>query len=51
MLEDNLSHMEQSIKAIKDRDEERLADILHRFALQQCHQVLEAIDQTGGKTA
>ncbi|MGF2735431.1 GntR family transcriptional regulator [Marinobacter sp. DUT-1] len=43
VLEDNLSNMEESISAIRDRDEERLAGILHRFALQQCQQVLDAI--------
>ncbi|MBC7183463.1 MAG: FCD domain-containing protein, partial [Marinobacter sp.] len=51
VLEDNLSHMEQSISAIKDRDEDRLAEILHRYALQQCQQVLAAIEKTGHKTA
>ncbi len=43
VLEDNLAHMEESIRAIKDRDEERLALILERFAQQQCRQVLEAL--------
>jgi len=43
VLEDNLANMEESIGAIRDRDEERLAGILHRFALQQCQQVLDAI--------
>ena len=43
VLEDNLANMEESISAIRDRDEERLAGILHRFALQQCQQVLDAI--------
>lgn len=47
VLEDNLAHMKQSISAIKDRDEDRLVDILHRYALQQCHQVLQAIEKTG----
>lgn len=47
VLEDNLAHMRQSISAIKDRDEDRLVDILHRYALQQCHQVLQAIEKTG----
>ena len=51
VIEDNLSHMEQSISAIKDRDEDRLADILHRYALQQCQQVLTAIEKTGSRTA
>jgi DNA-binding GntR family transcriptional regulator len=44
ILEDNLEHMRESIQAIKDRDEERLADILHRYALQQCQQVLEGME-------
>lgn len=43
VLEDNLAHMEESIQAIKDRDEEHLAVILKRFADQQCRQVLEAL--------
>lgn len=45
VIEDNLAHMEESIQAIKDRDEERLATILHRYAQQQCQQVLDAIAQ------
>ena len=49
VLEDNLAHMQESISAIKDRDEECLAGILHRYALQQCHQVLDAIGNTSGK--
>lgn len=44
MLEDNLEHMRESIQAIKDRDEERLTGILHRYALQQCQQVLEGME-------
>jgi DNA-binding GntR family transcriptional regulator len=44
MLEDNLVHMSESIQAIKDRDEQRLADILHKYALQQCQQVLDGIE-------
>lgn len=48
VLEDNLLHMSQSIRAIRDRDEERLAGILHRFALQQCQQVLDAINKRAG---
>ncbi|MEA1079765.1 GntR family transcriptional regulator [Marinobacter qingdaonensis] len=43
VIEDNLAHMQQSIQAIKDRDEARLTEILHRYAMQQCQQVLEAI--------
>ncbi len=46
VLEDNLAHMEESIRAIRDRDEERLAGILHRYAEQQCQQVLDAIEKT-----
>ena len=49
VLEDNLAHMQESISAIKDRDEECRAGILHRYALQQCHQVLDAIGNTSGK--
>lgn len=48
VLEDNLLHMSQSISAIRDRDEDRLAGILHRFALQQCQQVLDAINKRAG---
>lgn len=44
VLEDNLAHMEESIRAIQNRDEEALADILHRYAIQQCEQVLAAIN-------
>ncbi|AOY89019.1 GntR family transcriptional regulator [Marinobacter salinus] len=51
VLEDNLAHMRESIQAIKDRDEERLADILHRYALQQCQQVLDAIEAGAPKGA
>ncbi len=43
VFEDNLAHMQESIQAIKDRDEERLTAILHRYAMQQCQQVLNAI--------
>lgn len=43
VFEDNLAHMQESIQAIKDRDEERLTTILHRYAMQQCQQVLDAI--------
>ncbi|MBJ6135973.1 GntR family transcriptional regulator [Marinobacter litoralis] len=45
VIEDNLAHMEQSIQAIKARDEKALEDILHRYALQQCQQVLTALAQ------
>lgn len=44
VLEDNLAHVRQSINAIKERDEERLAGILAGYAEQQCQQVLEAIE-------
>ncbi|GGC69855.1 GntR family transcriptional regulator [Marinobacter halophilus] len=44
VLEDNLVHMEESIRAIRNRDELALADILHRYAIQQCEQVLAAIN-------
>jgi DNA-binding GntR family transcriptional regulator len=44
VLEDNLAHMEESIRAIGNRDESALASILHRYALQQCEQVLAAIN-------
>ncbi|WP_273428862.1 GntR family transcriptional regulator [Marinobacter sp.] len=43
VFEDNLAHMQESIQAIKDRDEDRLTAILHRYAMQQCQQVLDAI--------
>jgi len=46
VLEDNLAHVRESISAIKERDEERLAEILTRYAEQQCQQVLEAIGTT-----
>ncbi|MDP4548172.1 MULTISPECIES: GntR family transcriptional regulator [unclassified Marinobacter] len=45
VIEDNLAHMEQSIQAIKARDEQALTNILHRYALQQCQQVLTALAQ------
>jgi len=45
VIEDNLAHMEESIKAIKARDEQALTEILHRYALQQCQQVLTALAQ------
>ena len=43
VLEDNLAHVRESIGAIKERDEERLAAILAGYAEQQCQQVLDAI--------
>ncbi|SOB76890.1 transcriptional regulator, GntR family [Marinobacter sp. LV10R510-11A] len=42
VLEDNLAHMRESISAIRDRDENRLVSLLHRYAIQQCQQVCEA---------
>ncbi|MBW7472254.1 GntR family transcriptional regulator [Marinobacter sp. M216] len=51
VFEDNLAHMQESIQAIKDRDEEKLAGILHRYAMQQCQQVLDAIATTDRKGA
>ncbi|WP_298452954.1 GntR family transcriptional regulator [Marinobacter sediminicola] len=48
LLEDNLEHMRESISALKDRDEERLAAILHQYANQQCQQVREATATTDG---
>lgn len=44
VLEDNLVHMEESIRAIGNHDEAALADILHQYAIQQCEQVLAAIN-------
>lgn len=43
VLEDNLRHVRESIDAIRDHDEERLEEILEKYAEQQCQQVLEAI--------
>jgi DNA-binding GntR family transcriptional regulator len=43
VLEDNLKHVRESIDAIQEHDEERLAEILAKYAEQQCQQVLEAI--------
>lgn len=43
VLEDNLAHVRESLGAIKERDEERLAAILAGYAEQQCQQVLDAI--------
>jgi len=44
VLKDNLVHMEESIRIIRERDEQALADILHRYAVQQCEQVLSALN-------
>ena len=49
VLEDNLAHMEESISAIRARDEDRLANILHRYAMQQCQQVLDAISTSSDR--
>jgi DNA-binding GntR family transcriptional regulator len=46
VLEDNLEHVRESIDAIRDRDEERMTEILAGYARQQCHQVLLAIGTT-----
>lgn len=43
VLEDNLEHVCESIDAIRQRDEERMARILADYARQQCQQVLKAI--------
>jgi DNA-binding GntR family transcriptional regulator len=43
VLEDNLAHVRESIDAIRDRNEERMAQILEGYARQQCRQVLGAI--------
>lgn len=43
VLEDNLKHVRESIDAIRERDEERMAEILAVYARQQCQQVLEAM--------
>ncbi|MFN2360407.1 MAG: GntR family transcriptional regulator [Marinobacter sp.] len=46
VLEDNLIHVRESIDAIREHDEERLADILEKYAQQQCRLVLQAIGST-----
>jgi DNA-binding GntR family transcriptional regulator len=43
LLEDNLTHVADSIRVIRDRDEEALAGLLQRYAQQQCQQVLSAL--------
>ncbi|MEC7815088.1 MAG: GntR family transcriptional regulator [Pseudomonadota bacterium] len=43
VLEDNLAHVADSIRVIRDRDEEALAGLLKRYAQQQCQQVLSAL--------
>ncbi|WP_166262293.1 GntR family transcriptional regulator [Marinobacter salicampi] len=45
VLEDNLTHMRESIDAIRARDEEHLVSILRRYADQQCRQVLASLEQ------
>lgn len=42
VVEDNLAHMQESISALRDRDEEKLVSILQNYAVQQCQQVCEA---------
>lgn len=44
MLKDDLEHMRASIQAIKDRDEGQLKEIMRKYALQQCQQVLDGIE-------
>ncbi|MDS1308576.1 GntR family transcriptional regulator [Marinobacter xiaoshiensis] len=46
VLEDNLEHMRESIGALRDRDEHKLVSVLHRYAVQQCQQVCEAVSGT-----
>ena len=46
VLEDNLTHVRESIDAIRKRDEERMAKILADYGRQQCQQVLQAIGAT-----
>ena len=48
VLADNLDHMRESIDAIRDRNEERLTEILSRYAGQQCQQVLASLEKHGG---
>ena len=43
VLKDNLKHVRESIDAIRERDEERMAEILAVYARQQCQQVLDAM--------
>lgn len=43
VLEDNLAHVADSIRVIRDRDEDALAGLLQRYAQQQCQQVLSAL--------
>ncbi len=43
VLEDNLEHVRESIDAIRERNEERMTEILAGYARQQCQQVLEAM--------
>jgi DNA-binding GntR family transcriptional regulator len=43
VLEDNLKHVRESIDVIRERNEERMAQILADYARQQCQQVLQAM--------
>lgn len=43
VLEDNLAHVADSIRVIRERDEQALAGLLQRYAQQQCQQVLSAL--------
>lgn len=46
VMEDNLTHVRESIDAIRERDEERMAKILADYAQQQCQQVLQSMATT-----
>lgn len=46
VLADNLTHMRESIDAIRAHDEDRLALILKRYAQQQCEQVLASLENS-----
>jgi DNA-binding GntR family transcriptional regulator len=43
VLEDTLMHVRESIDVIRERNEERMAQILADYARQQCQQVLQAM--------
>lgn len=45
-LRDNLIFMRQSIEAIHSRDENRLCEIVRRYANQQCEKVISCIEAT-----
>ncbi|WP_166269655.1 GntR family transcriptional regulator [Marinobacter caseinilyticus] len=51
VLENNLSHMRDSIEAIRARDEDRLVLILKGYAQQQCQQVLASLDRSASSHA